>query len=149
MKNLFPFVAVVVLSQFFIGCLSSTFSNRSDELSGVVSNIYSTSQFYNLSGQANNVAIKSSDGHSILSIKKDGRIGHKTKKSLNYQFTFKCIEGSINVERYAKDKLPIIKTFECTGQSEKVVISGATFIELTTRYLNSEAQISDIELINL
>ena len=170
-KTLKAFASLFIL-QFITNCVSDASYNKKplqikshEELSnesGMLDPINSTFEYFDSSDHNTGVKYtKASDFQQdaqitkstnsdksalrILLFSDNGRIGHFINDSSKYQLSFRCLSGSINIEKYIGIGLPSYETVKCSGQTAKIEISDTYFLELTTRYLGSVAKIDKIK----
>ena len=161
--NLF-FMSVVMLE---IGCISlseeklsqDTYSEFVEEFPlHAFEPVSSTAEYYEYSEQnvrvrLENLLVRNDGGlfsigesayRKVLFFKRNGRIGHFIDDSQEYNLSFKCISGTLSIERYIDTDLPTYDVIECSGQVENFKISRTYFLELSTMYIDSSAKIANI-----
>ena len=149
-----------------VGCVSVFESNSSNDYELLMrmsqtsfTSLANTAEYYEYSDGHKGVQLKgrikansnswfsinnNSKHDQILYFKNNSRIGHYLDDSEDYYLSFRCLSGTLSIEKYIGTKLPSYDIIKCTGQTEKFKISHVFFLELTTRYINSKAKIDNI-----
>ena len=166
------FIFKVVAVTFFICPLVSCVSTKDKqedlepevtifEKAQVIPTITSTYDFFNYSEHNTGVQYeKPSEEESkkldmpstsnlapTIFFNKQGRIGHIIDDTRHYHFSFQCLTGSINIEKYIGSSLPSYKVVNCTGQTIEVEITNTHFLELNTKYLDSNARLGNVKFL--